>query len=236
MFDIHCHILPGVDDGARNKAETRDMLEMAYQEGITRIMATPHFDADMPKDIFNRWNEAYKLTCRIARRIDPKLKIYPGAEIYYDSRIPDLLKKGYPITLNKTRYVLVEFPINIDMTYLSDATFNLQMAGYYPIVAHIERYQVLQNEKNVKKLVNRGVRLQVNTSTILGKSGSKLRASVLNLIQKGYIDIIGTDAHGAKVRRPQAEQAIETLKKRIGPRELELLCRRHFYEIVRGEH
>ena len=236
MFDIHCHILPGVDDGARNKAETRKMLEMAYQEGITRIMATPHFDADMPKDTFNRWNEAYKQTCRIARRIDPKFKIYPGAEIYYDSRIPDLLKKGYPITLNKTLYVLVEFPIDTDMTYLSDAAFNLQMAGYYPIVAHIERYQVLQSEKNVKKLVSRGVRLQVNTSTIIGKSGSKLKASMLDLIQKGYIDLIGTDAHGAKVRRPKAEQAIDILKKRIGSRELELLCRRHFYEIVRGEY
>ena len=236
MFDIHCHILPGVDDGARNKAETRRMLEMAYKEGITRIMATPHFDADMPKDIFTRWNEAYKQTCRIARRIDPKLKVYPGAEIYYDSRIPDLLKKGYPITLNKTLYVLVEFPIDIDMTYMVDATFNLQMAGYYPIVAHIERYQVLQNEKNVKTLVNRGVRLQVNTSTILGKSGSKLKASMLDLIEKGYIDLMGTDAHGAKVRRPRAKQAIDTLKKKIGPKKIELLCRGHFHEIVRGEY
>jgi protein-tyrosine phosphatase len=228
--------LPGVDDGARNKAETRRMLELAYDEGITRIMATPHFDGDMGRDVFNQWNEAYKVTCRIARKIDPKFKIYSGAEIYYDSRIPELLKKGYPITLNKTRYVLVEFPIDTDMTYLSDALFNLQVAGYYPIVAHIERYQALQNEKNVKELVNRGLRLQVNTSTIVGKSGTKLKNYTLNLIQKGYIDIIGTDAHGAKFRRPQAIEAIEIIDKKVGQKRRELLCRRHFHEIVRGEY
>jgi protein-tyrosine phosphatase len=199
-------------------------------------MATPHFTADMDKDIFAKWNEAYRATRRIARRIDPKFRVYPGAEIYYDSRIPQLLKRGYPITLNKTNYVLVEFPIDIDMTYLADALFNLQVAGYHPIVAHIERYQVLQNIRNIKKLVNRGIRLQVNASTILGKSGNKLKKHVLSLAKEGYIDLVGTDAHGTKVRRPQIKEAIDILDQRIGPSNRELLCRRHFYEIARGEY
>ena len=236
MFDIHCHILPGVDDGAENKAETVKMLELAYSEGITRIMATPHFDADMPKDVFAKWKQRYRWRCKVARDIDSDFKIYPGAEIFYDSRISRLLERGYPLTLNKTRYVLVEFPIDIDMTYLSDALFNLQVAGYYPIVAHVERYQALQNESNVKDLVGRGIRLQVNTSTIIGKSGKTLKKHVLHLIEKGYIHLLGTDAHGALSRRPQAKEAIEILDKKIGPKRRELLCRRHFFEIVRGEY
>jgi protein-tyrosine phosphatase len=212
------------------------MLEIAYDEGITRIMATPHFDADMPKEVFAKWKQRYRWTCKVAKEIDPKFKIYPGAEIFYDSRIPRLLKRGYPLTLNKTQYVLVEFPIDIDMTYMSDALFTLRTAGYHPIVAHIERYQALQKEHNVKELVRLGTRLQVNTSTITGKSGNTLKKYALRLIKKGYIDILGTDAHGAKNRRPQAEDAIKILDKKIGRDKRELLCRRHFFEIVRGEY
>jgi protein-tyrosine phosphatase len=130
----------------------------------------------------------------------------------------------------------VEFPIDIDMTYLSDALFNLQAQGYYPIVAHIERYQVLHSEQNIRKLAERGIRLQVNTSTITGKSGQTLKKYVLRLIQKGYIDLVGTDAHGARKRKPQAEAAMEILDKKVGRKKKELLCRRHFFEIVRGEY
>jgi len=236
LFDIHCHILPGVDDGARNQLEARRMLELAYEEGITRIMATPHFDADMTREVFVKWKQRYRWLCKAAKEIDPKFKIYLGAEIFYDSRVLRMLKKGYPLTLNKTRYILVEFPIDIDMTYLSDALFNLQVAGYHPIVAHMERYQALQKESNVKKLAQRGIRLQVNTSTITGKSGKTLKKYVLHLIKKGYIDLVGTDAHGAKSRRPQGAEAIEILDKMIGRDRRELLCRRHFFKIVRGEY
>ena len=236
MFDIHCHILPGVDDGARNRWEARRMLELAYDEGITRIMATPHFGADMTKEVFARWEQRYEWLCKVAKEIDPKFKIYLGAEIYYDSRVPKLLKRGYPLTLNRTRYILVEFPIDMDMTYLSDALFNLQLAGYHPIVAHMERYQALQKESNVKALAQRGIRLQINTSTITGKSGKTLKKYALRLIKKGYIDLLGTDAHGAKSRRPQAQEAIQILDKKIGREKRELLCRRHFFQIVRGEY
>lgn len=236
MFDIHCHILPGVDDGARNIVETKKMLEMAWQEGIERIIATPHFNADMRADVFAEWNKAYKATCKIARRIDHKFKIHTGAEIYYDSRIPKLLEKRYPITLNKTKYILLEFSFDINMTFLLDALFELQILGYLPIMAHIERYQILHDESNVKNLTNRGIHLQVNASTLLGKSGTKVKNLMLNWIQKGYIDFIATDAHGIEVRRPQVRQAIELLDKKVGSHRRELLCRGHFNKMIIGEN
>ena len=236
MFDPHSHILPGVDDGATTPEATRQMLRMAHREGIRGMMATPHFHADMDSKVFRAWKKAHQLTRTIARDISPSFKVYLGAEVFYDSRVIDLLKKGAPLTLAGTRYVLIEFPENIDLTYLLYAVRELLFAGYRPILAHIERYPVLRKEGNVAKLREAGAHMQVNASTLAGKHGLWLRNYMIKLIKKDYIFIVGTDAHGFERRRPSLLQCTGILDKKVGKDMREKLCIEHFLHMIKGEH
>ena len=235
FFDIHSHILPDVDDGAQSIDTTRRMLEFAYQQGIRRMMATPHFYADMDAQIFPKWKQAYNTTSSLAREIDLNFTIHRGAEVYYDSRIIPLLKQGAPLSLHGSRFILVEFPGAVDFTYLTYAVRELQYAGYRPVLAHIERYRVLQNERNVAGLCEMGVWMQVNAGTVAGKSGLGVRRYILRLIRKGYIHIIGTDAHGVEVRQPLMIKCAAILDKKVGSEIRDSLCRRNFMEILKGE-
>ena len=235
MFDIHSHILPGVDDGASNEEETYELLKMSYAEGIRRIMTTPHFNVDLRKEIFRDWDRAFRVTERLAKEIAPDFRIYRGAEVFFHSKVIQMLEDGYPITLNNTYYILVEFPENVEFTYLVASLLQLQHAGYYPILAHVERYEALLREERIHELCEHGVYLQVNSSAITGKDGPRIKRHVLKLIQKDYIHIVGTDTHGVTFRPPMMSECVELLDKKVGEERRELLCRKHFFKIIKGE-
>ena len=235
MFDIHSHILPGVDDGASNEEETYEMLKMSYDEGIRRIMTTPHFHVELRKEIFRDWDRAFRVTERLAKEIAPDFRIYRGAEVFFHSKVIQMLEDGYPITLNNTYYVLVEFPENVEFNYLVASLLQIQYAGYYPILAHVERYEALLKEERINELCEHGVYLQANSSAITGKDGPRLKRHILKLIQKDYIHIIGTDTHGMNFRPPMMSECMEVLDKKVGEEQRELLCRKHFFNIIKGE-
>ena len=109
MTDVHCHILPGVDDGAKDAMETRSMLEMAWNEGIRTIFATSHYDSEMGTGIWKKRKEALEQTRQMAAEISPELKIASGAEIFFSEKAVEELEKGRIWTMNQSRYVLVEF-------------------------------------------------------------------------------------------------------------------------------
>ena len=140
IVDIHCHVLPGVDDGSKNMEMSQEMLDIAYEEGIGTMIATPHH---MPEGRNVSSQGIRERVAKLQQYADAKkydLTIYPGNEIYYYSDAPDMLEEGKICSLAGTSYVLVEFSPMDESRYIRNSLAELQNMGYDPIIAHVERY------------------------------------------------------------------------------------------------
>ena len=141
IIDVHTHILPGIDDGARDWDESRRMLETAYSQGIRHIVATPHYSRRGLRP------EIYELSARLteeAKKIAPDFKTGLGQETYYHEGLVENLKQGQALTLEGTRCVLVEFDPQEAYHSLYQAVRKMTMARYIPVIAHVERYFCLR--------------------------------------------------------------------------------------------
>ena len=175
-IDMHCHILPGVDDGAKDLAETKKMLEIAYAEGIRCIIATPHHHPHRGKAPAEKLRERAKLVREAAHEIDERFRVYLGTEVYFGQDVADKLKEGKILSMNRREYVLVEFPPSQTYSYIGQGIQQLQFAGYEVILAHVERYHCIAEDVELaEELYDMGVNLQVNADSITGGSGRKIR-------------------------------------------------------------
>ena len=187
MIDIHSHILPGVDDGSRSLEMTKNILAEYVREGIEKVMCTPHQGKAL------RRPEVLKAA--FAKLVDD-VKDYPvqlllGSEIYYyEGMLPDM-NSGELLTLNNTKYVLVEFSTRNDVVYIPDAVYDLSVAGYRPIVAHIERYDYLK-ESAWTEIKDNGALIQVNAASFAKKDYAK---TIKRLFKRGVVDFIASDCH-----------------------------------------
>jgi protein-tyrosine phosphatase len=220
--DIHSHILPGVDDGAANLSEALQMLSIAYQEGIRCIVATPHFIADGKNVSVKELQEVFAKIEKEAYKISPNFKIYLGHELYHSQDVLSSLQRGDALTINGTKYILVEF---LPRASFKDIWNNLHMyllSGYYPILAHTERYyDLINNSELVGNMIRSGIYIQINISSLMGRN---FRTSFCNkLIKKNWVHFLGTDAHGATSRAPYIKDAAETIRKKHGDKTLEML-------------
>lgn len=224
--DIHCHVLPLVDDGAETMEMVLDMLRIAAGEGIRKIILTPHQKADRkcvtPEGIVRRMGclqeEAFK------REIP--IKLYPGNEIFYRHGLGELLEMGKIRTLADSRYILVEFLPGEDFSYIRDALSRLVSFGYWPIAAHVERYlNVVRDLRKAEELKeDTGCYFQVNSASVLGRHGMGERTVTRKLLKQGLIDFVGTDAHrNHGSRSPQLRECAEWLQKKIGREHMEKL-------------
>ena len=217
LVDTHCHILPEVDDGARSMEETRQMLQEAYEDGIRYIIATPHHHPRRGRKSPKQLRRQLKLVREEAAQISDELRIYLGTEIYFGQDIPERLREELILTMNKTKYVLVEFSPGDPFDYICQGIQQIQMKGYEVILAHIERYQCMyKNIENVEHLKHMGVRIQVNADSITGESGWKAKRFVRRLIDERLVFCVGTDAHDPKRRPPRMKKAAEYVEKKCG--------------------
>ena len=216
MYDIHCHILPEVDDGAVNLDMTRSMLQISIDQGIKGIIATPHYHGSMKDSIFTKWDVAFEETKKIATEIDPNFKIFRGAEIYYDSRIIEFLHAGAPITMNNSKFILIEFPPDVDISYIRYSVQELIYEGFKPIIAHVERYQNVGKLDNLRYLHELGALFQVNATSLDGNSGLKMKSHSGKLLKNSLIDAIGSDSHSDTWRSPQILSCKKILDRKVG--------------------
>ena len=233
IVDIHAHILPGIDDGSRDWDESRRMLEEAYSQGIRYIVATPHYSRrGLPKGIYE---SAAKLK-EEAQRMDPAFMIGLGQETYYHDGLIDNLKNGTALTLEGSRYVLVEFDPQVPYDKLFQAVRKLAMARYIPVIAHMERYVCLRKEKNLSEVMECGCKLQMNFSSLEGSSLWNREARwCRSQIIDGRIDCLGTDMHRMDVRRPDIRESFEWLMKHVEARKLEALLCGNAYRLLQKE-
>lgn len=235
VIDVHCHILPKVDDGARDSGTTVKMLEMAFQEGIGGMIATPHYEYGMDRSVLNKRKKTFEAVRQIAMEMKPGFQMYLGNEIFYSDGTISALEEGTALTLNGTRYVLIEFPVYAEFSDISRAVRNMQYAGFIPVLAHIERYKGTKKLDQVRELVELGACMQVNASSVTGKMGWLSQKYVVNLIQKNLVHLLGTDAHGCMHRRPEMRECLMYLNKKVGVRAANQLSRINPMKLLGGE-
>ena len=234
-IDIHSHILPGIDDGARTMEDTIKMLDIAVQEGIEAIVATPHYEVGVDEDITSRYRQAFEEVSAYIENHDIPLKLYQGNEIYYSESIPELLAEHAIHTLNDTRYVLVEFGIGIGYPSIRRSINALLYAGYWPIIAHTERYAALRDVKKVQELIQIGAYIQLNANAIIGKDGWYVKRFCKTLLKKHMVHVIGTDAHGCHHRAPRIKDCLGYIDKKFGKTYRKRLSEENPQRILEGE-
>ncbi len=214
-YDIHTHILPGVDDGSEDLEESAAMLKMAYDEGIMHIIATPHFEVGNRVNASKEVLEAALAKVREkAKEIDENMTISLGNELLDAPGMSDALKKGKALTIGGTRYILVEFLPSDKYDKIYTSMRNYIADGYIPVMAHMERYGCLEkNYDRLDELVKLGVYMQMNTESIIGGLFNRKAAYHRKLIKEGYISFLGSDCHGSENRIPVMQSAVKYLEK-----------------------
>lgn len=217
FIDMHCHSLPGVDDGAATMEESLQMLQTAYADGIRKVIVTPHFHhrrGHVPKEVIlqklEEVQQAVKATC-------PELELYPGNELYYSSKLPELVAENQVCTLANSRYVLIEFSPEKEFAEMRNALINIQSQGVWPILAHIERYLCLVNKPAlVEELAEMGIYLQVNADGVLGNYGRKEKKLIKKMFSYDLISFVASDAHDTSQRKQQLSDAAAYVRKKFG--------------------
>lgn len=223
IIDIHAHILPGVDDGAKSWDESRRMLEEAYGQGIRNIIATPHYSRrGMTPHI-------YELADRLqdmARGIAPDLGIGLGQETFFHEGLVENLKTGKALTLEGSRYVLVEFEPGVPYEKLYQAVRKMTMSRYIPVIAHVERYICLRKKEHLDGLIHCDCRLQMNYDSLSGNGlwDRDVRWCRKQILE-GKIHYLGTDMHGVDYRKPEIEACLGWLDRHLAEHELEALLK-----------
>ena len=209
FYDIHTHILPGVDDGSKSPEESKQMLQMAYDQGVRHIVATPHFSVNGKNHPVEELQDKLKLLRQMAAEIDPSFTVDLGNELLNGPGIIEELKSGQALTMAGTRYILVEFLPSDKYHVLYQSLHEYIMAGYIPIVAHMERYEALyKNYDHIEELAKMGCYFQMNTESIVGGFLQRRAAYHRRLILDGYIQFMGSDCHGTDHRKPLMRDAL----------------------------
>ena len=236
FVDIHCHILPGVDDGSQTPEETKAMLQKAWDEGIQIMVATPHYHKQRGKNEIDLIKKQLLLTRKLAKEVNPKMQICLGMEIYYGEDVPELLKEGSVVSIRKSRYILVEFSPGDEFQYILNAVRKLQMSGHTVIIAHIERYNCLRKDiSNVEYLREMGAYLQVNTGSITGSYGRSVKKFLREVLKAHLVQLVGTDAHGSERRTPKMQEAYKEVVKRCGEEYADQIFGQNAKKVLRNE-
>lgn len=193
--DLHSHLIPGIDDGSKNMAETLIMLKGFIDLGFKKVITTPHVMSDFYKNNPEIILGGLKKVRAAIEKHDLNIKIEAAAEYYLDFHFETLIEKKELLTFGDN-YVLFELSFMHEPTRIKEAIFNLQTAGYKPILAHVERYPYYFNEwEKIEDFKNRGCLMQLNINSLSGQYGPQVKKMAEQLIEKEWIDVIGSDCH-----------------------------------------
>lgn len=212
LYDMHCHLIPGVDDGSKDMEESIAALRLMAGEGVEHIFCTSHYSAECKDGYAQEVKEAFeKLKEQTeAEGMGDKLSLHLGNELMYTESLVEQLKQGNAWTMAGSHYVLVEFFPSVRYEELYGGLRRLASAGYLPILAHMERYACLTKlEDRLEELEDLAVYLQVNGASLFGGLFDKGHSYVRKLCKAGKIHFLGTDSHGTHYRKPDIKRAAE---------------------------
>jgi protein-tyrosine phosphatase len=228
LIDLHSHLLPGIDDGSKDLAMSLAMARMAVADGITTIACTPHI---LP-GVYNNSGPAIRKAAEqlkesIAEAGIP-ITIVTGADVHI---VPDLdvqLRNGRALTLNDSRYLLLEPPHHVLPPRLEDLIFGLQAAGYVPILTHPERLSWVEGRYDlIGRLVSSSVLMQITAGSVMGRFGRRPRYWAERMLDEGLCHLLATDAHNTEQRAPRMADARDFVAQKLGDDEaINLVLRR----------
>ena len=202
FYDLHTHILPGVDDGPETMEDAVEMARMASQDGTRAILATPHRKDVIENHSVDYIRDLIRDLSQELRNRGIQIDLLLGMENHLELDLPQQVSQGKALTMNGSRYILVELPFTIFPTYAMEVLFQLQIKGLIPVIVHPERNAEIQKRPSLLgDLVERGFLAQVTAGSILGSFGSKAKKSAKALLQRGFVHIISSDAHHNKGHR-----------------------------------
>ncbi|NQW21681.1 MAG: hypothetical protein HQ477_13325 [Chloroflexi bacterium] len=224
--DLHAHILPGLDDGPVTVEESLAMARTAARDGTDIIVATPHYrdmelehqSPNIVTELADTLNAA--LRSDTVRRNSPSVRIFTGMIHRLDTSLPDLVDSESAITLNRTRFLLVDPPYNRLPSYVGDVIGRLLTQRLVPVLAHPERNIVFQRDpKRLQQLVDEGVIVQIASGSLMGQNGSGARRAAEYYIRRGIAHVVSSEMHSERSpRSPLLSQAFEIVSSLIGER------------------
>ena len=234
--DIHCHIMPGVDDGSRDMDTSLKMLEIAARDGITDVILTPHHKP-LHHNVSVERNKIY--TKRLQEAIDNagiNIRLYSGNEIYYSDETQRELEEGKICTLAGSEYVLVEFHSTNPYSAICNAVYQIQGAGFIPIIAHVERYSdIVEHPAYVEELIDKGCYIQINALSVMGKYGFGIKLFSKKLLKNRLVHFVATDAHDIKKRAPRMADCRAYIQRKYGKDYADRIFYDNAMSVIRGE-
>jgi protein-tyrosine phosphatase len=222
LIDIHCHVLYGLDDGARTMEDSLAMIRVAAEHGTTDLVASPHASPDYcfdPERIQERLNE-------LAAASPGTPRLYPGCDFHltYDN-IQDAIAHPAKYAIAHNRYLLVEFSDLLILRNTAEIFARLGDAGLIPVVTHPERNPLLrQRIEEIAQWVENGASVQITAQSLTGKFGRKAREFCGTLLERGLVHFIASDAHDCEHRPPRLDEAHHWMTANYGPAAADLLC------------
>ena len=213
MIDIHSHIIPGIDDGSRNMEMTLEMLRNAEKDGTKEIIATPHYLLESGEATINEIKVLVEKINSIVNKEGIKIKIYSGQEVYFTENIIENYTQGNIGTLNNSRYMLIEFPIQKLDENIFDVLYELQIRDIVLIIAHPERYKpFIEKPSLINDFIDEGYLFQMNSGSLEGKFGEKSKKIANLFLANNIYNFVGSDAHNIKDRNTGLKKAMNLLK------------------------
>jgi protein-tyrosine phosphatase len=242
VIDIHSHILPGLDDGASTWEDSLQMARLAVEDGIRTMVASPHLfknrtvnlaETNHKDEILNKITEFKQKLLTAA--ID--LEILPGCDFPLSFESLQLLDKGQVLTINEgRRYLLLELPESSLPPATEEICFHLQSTGLTPIITHPERHFVFQEmPKKLARLLDLGCLTQITGASLIGGFGRQVARISREMMRKGYIHLLASDAHDTKRRPPLLGQALKEAASLVGKDRALAMVTVIPEKIIRGE-
>ena len=218
MYDLHSHILPNVDDGAKTQSETMEMLRVAASDGTKIILATPHRKDITERSSVPHIQELASNTNRAIQEEGLNLTLALGMENHLDIDLPKDVEEGRALPINNSKYILVEMPWFGRPIYLEQVLFEIQAMGLTPILAHPERLEIFQSDPEfLVNLVERGMLTQITAGSLLGYFNRNVRKFTVQLFKNNLVHILASDCHfSAGTRSPKLSPGFDAAVKLVG--------------------
>lgn len=217
LIDIHTHILPGFDDGAKTEEDSLEMARAAVAEGITTVVATPHHRNgvfDNERESIEKWVDILN---ELLEKENVPLTVLPGQETRINGEMIEELENGTILPINHSRHVFVELPFSSVPRYTGQMLFDIQLQGYIPIIVHPERNQELvERPEKLYDFVKKGALTQLTTGSLIGEFGKDAQKFSRQIIEANLVHFVATDAHNTTTRRFNLSEAYNIIQKDFG--------------------
>lgn len=217
FVDIHSHILPAVDDGAKDMEQSMELLRMAWEGGTGAVILTPHYRGRYRRNTPEQLRRVFEELRGLAARELPEMELYLGNEAGIELELVEKLAEGRVLSLNGGDYVLLEFHTASTAAQILAGVLDVLNCGFIPVIAHAERYDAFcQHRKLAAEAISFGALIQVNADSVMGGAGFAPKRCARRLLRKHQVHFVASDAHDATRRHPLLAPCYRRISQKYG--------------------